>query len=423
MLTKSIKTKLILFLIIGVLAVGYGSWRYAGGDKLIGNRTYAVKMNLGDTTGIFTNAEVTYRGVAVGRVGNINLTQSGLQVELDVERSAPDIPRDVAAVVANRSAVGEQYVDLQPKDSHGPYLKDLADNERVIAAKDTTTPLPPQTLLNNLNGLSTSLPLDSLRTVVNELDTGFSGTGPDLQRILDAGQNFTKGAQANFPATKQLLSSSRTVLDTQNEEASNLKSFSKNLRDVSQTLKSSDGDIRKVIKQAPPALNELNGVVNDNGKNLSSLLANGLTVSELLRTRNAGLEQALVTYPELVGGADTALGPDGRAHLGLVTNLFDPPECTKGYEGTKRRGGADTKPLPMNRNAYCAEPAGSPIDVRGSQNAPYAGVPVSVPPGSAQSGQSQSAPAPAPAGSVGGVLGIAPLGPGASGLAKFLKLG
>lgn len=421
MLTRTTRTKLIIFLIVGVLAVGYGVWRYAGGDKLIGNRTYPVQMTLGDTTGIFTNAEVTYRGVAVGRVGPIKLTKTGLQVELDVERNAPDIPSDVSATIANRSAVGEQYVDLRPKDSHGPYLKDLADDKRVIAAKDTTTPLPPQDLLNNLNGLSTSLPLNSLRTVVNELNTGFSGTGPDLQRLLDATQSFTRGAQANLPAFTQLLSSSRTVLDTQNDEASNLKSFSKNLRNVSQTLKSSDGDLRKVIREAPPAMNELNGVINDNGKNLSSLLANQLTVSELLRTRNAGLEQVLVTYPVLTGGADTALGSDGRAQLGLVTNLFDPPLCTKGYEGTHRRAGDQLSDTPMNRNAYCAEPTNSPIDVRGSQNAPYAGVPVQQQAGT-QSSESAAAPAPAPSNSVGGVLGIAPLGPGASDLSKFLKL-
>jgi len=32
-----------------------------------------------------------------------------------------------------------------------------------------------------------------------------------------------------------------------------------------------------------------------------------------------------------------------------------------------------------NKNAYCAEPPGSPITVRGAQNAPFRGVPQAVP--------------------------------------------
>jgi phospholipid/cholesterol/gamma-HCH transport system substrate-binding protein len=33
----------------------------------------------------------------------------------------------------------------------------------------------------------------------------------------------------------------------------------------------------------------------------------------------------------------------------------------------------------VNEGAYCAEPPGSPIGVRGSQNAPFGGKPVEVP--------------------------------------------
>jgi phospholipid/cholesterol/gamma-HCH transport system substrate-binding protein len=66
-------------------------------------------------------------------------------------------------------------------------------------------------------------------------------------------------------------------------------------------------------------------------------------------------------------------------HLGLALNLFNPPPCTKGYEQTERRNGTDTNPeadTPTPPQTYCAEPPGSPVNVRGSANAPYGGKPV-----------------------------------------------
>ncbi len=72
---------------------------------------------------------------------------------------------------------------------------------------------------------------------------------------------------------------------------------------------------------------------------------------------------------------------DGFAHLGLALNFFDPYACVRGYEGTIRRSGTDTAPVPANRDAFCAEPPGSPTDVRGAQNVPRAGTPAQVPPG------------------------------------------
>ncbi|WP_020499528.1 MCE family protein [Sciscionella marina] len=416
MITRTTKIKLIVFVIVAILGVGYATWRYAGGDRVIGNTTYTVPMKLGDTSGIFTNAEVTYRGVKVGRVGEVRLTKTGLDVDLVVDRSAPPIPAEVTGTIADRSAVGEQYVDLKPKQgvsSTGRTLENEPEDKRTIAAADTSAPLPTQDLINDVNGLSTSVPLDSLRTVVDEAYTAFGGTGPDLQRLLDDSQKFISTAQDNLPATQQLLDTSRTVLGTQIKEGSNLKQFAGDLRGVSASLKGSDADIRSLIDKTPPAAQQVNGLVNDNAQNFPKLLPQLWTTSEVLRTRNKGLEQTFVVYPMLAGAGDTILDANGNANLGFALNLMNPAPCVRGYESTKKRPAADTNPLPQNKQAYCAEPSGSPINVRGSVNAPYAGKPVEVKPVQAQQ-QPKDSPA--------GLLGITPLGPGPQDLPKALDL-
>ncbi|GGM52068.1 ABC transporter substrate-binding protein [Longimycelium tulufanense] len=371
MITRKIRWQLGAFVVIALLGVSYVGANYVGIDRLFGPRGYVVRVQLAESGGIFRNAEVTYRGVTVGRVGPLRLTDDGVEVQLDIEPSAPEIPDDVRAVVANRSAVGEQYVDLRPNRGGGPFLTDGA----VIPQERTSTPLPVQTLLANLDGLASSVPTEELRTVVHELGTAFEGTGPDLQVLLDTTRALTRDAHEHLPQTLRLIDDGRTVLRTQAQQSSALTSFSRDLRTLAEQLRSSDPDLRRLISAAPQASEQLTGLLRESGPGLGRMIANLLTTSDIMRTRTAGLEQVLVTYPLVVGGSFTVLPGDGTAHFGLALNTFDPPPCTRGYEGTRQRPGNDTGPVPLNTGAYCAEPLGSPIVVRGAQNAPYGGRP------------------------------------------------
>ncbi|MDT8909793.1 MlaD family protein [Amycolatopsis sp. PS_44_ISF1] len=373
MLLRRTKFQLVAFAIISVVALVYALIRFAGLGTVFGGSGYTVKLELNDSGGIFTNAEVTYRGYNIGRVGQLRLTRTGLEAELKIDPSAPPVPANLAVVVANRSAVGEQYVDLQPKVDSGPFLA----GGSVIPAAKATTPVSTDRLLSDLDSLAASVPTDSLRTVVDESYDAFRGTGGDLQTLLDTARSFTTTAQQYLPQTVTLLDAGGQVLDTQNDEAANFASFSKSLNELTGTLKASDPQLRKLIGITPQVADQITQVVTETGPGLGALVANLLTTANLTVTRLDGIEQGLVTYPALAAAAPSVAPGDGTAHLGLVLNLFNPPVCTKGYlPFSQYRTGADTKVRPADENAYCAEPKGSPINVRGSQNAPYNGVPV-----------------------------------------------
>jgi phospholipid/cholesterol/gamma-HCH transport system substrate-binding protein len=373
MLLRRTKIQLIAFVVISVVFIVYALIRFAGLGSVFGQNGYTVKLELNESGGIFTNAEVTYRGYNIGRVGDLRLTKTGLEADLKIDPSAPQVPADLDAVVANRSAVGEQYVDLRPKGDKGPYLQAGS----VIPAAKTTTPISTDRLITDLDTLSASVPTDALRTVVDESYDAFHGTGGDLQQLLDTARSFTSTAQQYLPQTIQLLDAGGKVLDTQNKEASNFASFSKSLNELTGTLKNSDPDLRKLIGITPVVAQQISQVLAESGPGLGALTANLLTTANITVTRLDGIEQGLVTYPALAAAAGSVAPHDGTAHLGLVLNLFNPPSCTKGYIGYSQfRTGNNLTPRPADDNAYCAEPKGSPINVRGAQNAPYGGVPV-----------------------------------------------
>ncbi|MBX7553936.1 MlaD family protein [Streptomyces sp. NPDC004232] len=365
MITRTVRAQLLAFATVTALGVSYVGARYTGLVDDVLHRGYTVRADFAESGGVFPGAEVTYRGVPVGRVGDLRLTGSGVSVALKIEDGAPRIPADTLAVVADRSAVGEQYVDLQPRRSGGPYLMDGSP----IPRSRTRTPLPVTDLVLSLDRLVNSVGKDDLRVTVDELGKAFAGTGPNLSRLVDSGNALVESASASLPQTVSLIEDSRKVLKTQADQGSAIKSFSRDLATLTEQLKSSDGDLRKLIGNTAPAAQQLDSLLKSTRPHIPVLLANLISGGQITLARLPGVQQALVTLPLTVAGSYTVIPGDGTTHFGLTVNADDPPACTQGY-GTQRRDPADISTRPANTGARCTAPRGSTTSVRGAQNAP-----------------------------------------------------
>ncbi|HEX6472509.1 MAG TPA: MlaD family protein [Streptosporangiaceae bacterium] len=377
-LKRGVKLQLIVFALITVLGIGYTAVRFVGIGRGVLNRGYVAYVDLTDSGGIFTNAEVTYRGVTVGRVGPIELTRDGLRVRLNLDRGH-HIPRDTVAIVANRSAVGEQYIDLRPRSDGGPYLDSGAPY--TIPRQDTRLPVSTEELLGNLDKLVASVSPRDLATVVNELDKAFAGSAADLQSILDSSDRLLKEADADFPAASDLLDAGRVVLDTQRAEGTNIRSFARNLALLTDELRRDDPDLRGLLDSTTPAATDTSRLISDLSPTLPVLLANLTSTGQVIASRIDGLRTLLILYPATLAGGFTTTPGDGTEHFGLVLNLNTPPPCTKGYEKTKIRYPQDTRTVQAQQGVGCKLPPGSQQDVRGARNAPPPRPAPAVPPG------------------------------------------
>lgn len=366
MLTLSTRIKIGVFVLLAVAILAYTAIRYANLGRLVGLRGYyVVKVNLADGGGLFANSAVTYRGVDIGKVGAMTLTARGVQADLDISDSAPPVPADTRAVVADLSAVGEQYIDLRPMTNSGPYLADGS----VISQQDTRLPQPVTTLLNSIDSLARSIPLSSLRVVVNEFGLAFQGAGPKLTTLLESAYNFNTAAAASARSSATLITDGQAVLATQQEESTELASFSANLKLLAAQLDSSDADLRKLISNTTPAAVQVTGLLRDNDPSLSILFANLLTTADLTINREGAVEELLSTLPAAIAAGNTVITSNG-ANFGLALTFFDPLPCTSGYQGTPHRNGNNTSPAPpLNTSASCAEPV-TQGEVRGSAHAP-----------------------------------------------------
>jgi phospholipid/cholesterol/gamma-HCH transport system substrate-binding protein len=364
MLTRGVRAKVIVFVVIGLLAIAYIGVRYVGLLRLVGVGVYTVHLELPSTGGIFPNAEVDYRGVPVGRVTDVSLTAKGVQANLQLNNSAAKVPTDVQAVVADRSVIGEQYVDLRPRVDTGPYLLDGA------TIRSTEQDLPPSanSLLTSTNALLKSIPVGSLHTVVVEMDKAFGESAQNVRRLIDTSREFFQAATHNFPQTALLIDSSATVLKTQLRTASSIREFSRGLKLISGRLASSNPDIRSLLQAAPSAALSAERLIQQIGVPLGVTLTNLTTTSQVFLANVNGVRELLVQVPHAVDIGSRVVTPQG-ANVGLTLTFFNPLPCTAGYQGTVRRSGLDTSPgRPLNTSAGCVTSSAS--DARGSQHVP-----------------------------------------------------
>ena len=376
MIRRSTKVQLLLFVVLSLLGVSYVGFNYVGlGATLFGPRGCTVSADFPDSGGIFTDAEVTYRGVTVGQVGQLRLLDyagpggrqiRGVRVDLNLTSCAkPAIPLNSQAYVSNRSAVGEQYVNIEPTGLDGPYLTDGA-----VLSKPGQAPVATQVLLQNLDDLVSDIDSAKLNILLSELGKAFTGRGPDLQALLDSGDALLARAQQALPETLRLIDNGQTTLKTQLDSGSAIKGWARNLNLLTGQLKASDGDLKALLGDGPGELDTVRQFLASNRSDLDLLLANLTSVNQIMVSRLDGIKTILVIYPAAVAGGYTVTPGDGTAHFGVVFNVDDPPSCRAGYEGTAIRKPSETGPSTTNTSARCAMPRGSVTSVRGAQNTP-----------------------------------------------------
>lgn len=367
MLGRTVGIKVAVFVMVALLGIGYLGIAYLGAPQWFGSGAYTVHLDLADAGGIYTNAEVSYRGVQIGKVGDMRLSADGIQVDLDITSTTP-LPADAHATVADGSVIGEQYVDLTSTHSTGPYLRAGS----TIPQQRTTLPPPVQDLLGSSEQLFASVPIPSLRTVVDQLYTATNGVGPSLQQLITSTDTFFGTASGDIGNTTSLIGNSQTVLATQQAESGQIGQFSANLALIGAQLQDSNGDISQVLANAAPAADQVSGLVSslNSADTLTTLLSSLLTTSTVLAQGEDGLRTVLVELPVDVSIGNSVIQPQG-INVGLVPTFFNPTPCTAGYQGTTKQPGSKTTPGPsLNTAAGCVAPASSGQDERGTQHAP-----------------------------------------------------
>jgi phospholipid/cholesterol/gamma-HCH transport system substrate-binding protein len=344
---------LAFILVAGLL---YVTDTVAGGAPFGGGYTVSVKLSGGG--GLHERSEVSYRGVRIGEVTDLRLDAQGVEATLALDPDVP-VPRDTEAVVANLSAVGEQYLDLRPRSRIGPYLE---EGDTVHVA-DTRLPLSTHDLLVDLDGLVRRVDLADVRTISRELDLALGGERVSLLRTArEAGRTFTMLERLQ-PQTVRIVEHGEVPLRTTVEKAGQLRRFSRNLRLLTAGMKQADPAVNDLVDRAVVAVPELTRLLDETEGSVTRLLTAGLVSAEVAAERHPGLVHWLDWVPsQMVAMAESTR--DGSGRVILVPS----PSLNCRY-ATEQHSPTDPTRRPAPRDARCGvEHPG--VQQRGAQYAP-----------------------------------------------------
>ncbi len=121
---SSIEMIVGLFMIAGFLAFAYLAFNLGEVEVLSGSRSYNVKAEFANVSGIKKGATVQVAGVVVGKVAEISLVDQYANLTLEIDNEI-QVPSDSFASVKSQGIIGDKFIQIT-----------LGGDEKMLAEGD-----------------------------------------------------------------------------------------------------------------------------------------------------------------------------------------------------------------------------------------------------------------------------------------------
>jgi len=274
---KRLEIKVGLFVFIGLALLAALLVQFSRGNSLF-RSTYIVKLETRNVGGLKLKSSVLLAGVQVGSIKDIDLNPSGtnVTVTLQLYKNRP-VFHDARFVVQQSGFLGDQFIAIIP----------------------TTNTLP--VLVNG--------------------DTVYCEEPFDLQEVARSAAGFIQ----RLDGTAKKLDASVTDLRSQVLNAQTLADFSTSIKNM-----------KLFTEQAIDTVENINGIVNTNGTQISSAVSNVVLFSagllqlensagNILATNSVNINQATKDIAETTA-TFKQLAADLQAGKGLAGTVLQNPE-------------------------------------------------------------------------------------------------
>ncbi|MCG5431342.1 MCE family protein [Mycobacterium sp. MYCO198283] len=370
MLDRLARIQLTIFAIVTVVTVGAVAIFYLRVPTALGIGSYDITANFVAGGGLYENANVTYRGVEVGKVESVGLARDGVDAKMVLNSGTP-IPANVTATVKSVSAIGEQYVDLvPPENASTEKLREGAriGQDRTAIGQDIAG------LLQSAEDLVSSVGDSRLRELLAETFKAFNGSGPELSRLIRSARLLIDEANGSYEQTVALIDQAGPFLESQVRSGDDIRSLADGLARVTGNVRNADAQLRDTLASAPGAADQASATFSGIRPSFPVLAANLANLGRIGVIYNKSIEQALVIFPALIAALLTVGGgvpKDEGGKLDFKIDLGDPPPCLTGFvPATEIRSPADTTLRDLPKDLYCKVPQSDPSVVRGARNYP-----------------------------------------------------
>ncbi len=367
-ITGFVRMQLLIFSIVTVISLVVMAVFYIRIPQMFGLGSYSVQVTMPSTGGLYQNANVSFRGVNVGKVTGVRLTEDGVAADLTIE-SGTDIPKNSAVAVRSVSAVGEQFVDFAPPAEPS---SDMLTDGSTVSTDDV--PVEISAMLDQADALLADVSNAKVRAVMDEAFTAFNGTADDLQRLMDSMVLFVGAMNKNVDVTVDLVKQAGPILATQNRTADEIRSWTADLTKVTDQLRASNPDITDILAKGPGVADQARNLFDDMAPAFRLGMSNLRVAARTMSVYLPNLRQTIVLYPRVLSALITAINTGSNRHganVNFTLGFQDPPTCTVGFlPPDKWRFPSATTPQDLPPGMLCRLPQDAQTSVRGARNFP-----------------------------------------------------
>jgi phospholipid/cholesterol/gamma-HCH transport system substrate-binding protein len=286
---------------------------------LFNARTYHAEFS--EAGGIASGDTVYVSGVAIGKVGSVDLVDDHVDVGFEINESAVTVGDQTRASIRAQTALGKQSLQLVPAGPGELPLGGAIPIERTTPPYDITDAL--SELTKTIGDTQADRLAESLNTVSGVLDR----SAPQLRPALDGVRRLSAVINSRDAELSELLVHSANVTGVLAERSGQIQTV---LRDGSTLLGEVDqrrDDLARLIRQVSDLGEQLSGLSADNRRQIGPILDQLNGALQLLRNNKDNLDKVLRDGPATLRQLGETFGdyPGATAYIpnfALPTNLL-----------------------------------------------------------------------------------------------------
>jgi virulence factor Mce-like protein len=255
---------------------------------------------------IYPGSVVDYRGVQVGKVSSIDLSNLQARFVMKIDKGFR-IPTNATATLTPESFFGNEVVELNfPTGTHPPFV----GSGGTIGPNTVNGQLAD--LINSTVPLLEQISPQDLNTLFVESNQALQGQAPEIKAGLQEGLKLTGYLAQTMDAQNRLLDSSNRLAATFVPDTGPINQISANVNQALPVLNQAEASFQHLLDTATPLAGQLADFLSRYHPDFVSLINSGADISRLVVAQgpNVGeLTVALDTFLRFITNGANNLTP------------------------------------------------------------------------------------------------------------------
>ncbi len=234
---------------------------------------------------IYPGSVVDYRGVEVGKVSSIDLSNLQAKFVMKIDKGF-NVPTNAQATLTPESFFGNEVVELNfPSGTHPPYVPPggtigpTSVNGQLADLINSTVPLLEQISPQDLN------------TLFVESNQALQGEAPEIRDGIQEGLKLTGYLAQTMNAQSQLLDSSNRLAATFAPDTGPINRISANVNQALPVLNQAEASFQHLLDTATPLAAQLADFLSRYHPDFVSIINSGADISRLVVAQGPNVGQ------------------------------------------------------------------------------------------------------------------------------------